>query len=115
MSDAQMSDADSLLMDTPPKAKKTAAPKRAGSKPLADVENESYGGDAPSEGQSKNGDASEKYQKVSRAAVASTLSRLNANANHHHSLPNSNISSNVPIHISVRPNAPPSKCGFTTQ
>ena len=70
MSDTQMSDADSLLMDSPPKAKKTAAPKRAGSKPLADVENESHGGDAPSEGQSKNGDASEKYQKVSRVAIA---------------------------------------------
>jgi hypothetical protein len=108
-----MSDADSLLMDTPPKAKKTAAPKRAGSKPLADVENESHGGDVPSE--SKNGDASEKYQKVSRAAVASTISRPSADSNYHHSLPNLNISSNVPIHTSVRPNVPPSKCGFTTQ
>ena len=41
MSDIQMSDVDSLLSHTPPKAKKAAAPKRAGSKPLADVENES--------------------------------------------------------------------------
>lgn len=57
-----MSDDDSLSQ-TPPKAKKAAAPKRAASKPLADVENESFGGDAPSD--SKNGNASEKYQKVS--------------------------------------------------
>lgn len=61
MSDIQMSDNDSLSQ-TPPKAKKTAAPKRAGSKPLGDVENESHGGDAAADG-GKN--ASDKYQKVS--------------------------------------------------
>lgn len=67
-SDAHMSDDDgddSLLSHTPPKAKKASAPKRAGSKPLADVENESFGGDGASEGASKNANASEKYQKVS--------------------------------------------------
>ena len=64
VSDAQMSDNDSLLSHTPPMAKKAAAPKRAGSKPLADVENESFGGDAPSEAPGKNGNASVKYQKV---------------------------------------------------
>jgi len=57
-----MSDNDSLLSHTPPKAKKTAAPKRAGSKPLADVENESYpeGGTA-----APSGSNADKYQKVS--------------------------------------------------
>lgn len=68
MSDIQMSDVDSLLSHTPPKAKKTAAPKRASSKPLADVENESHGGDAAADSASKSGNASEKYQKVSCAA-----------------------------------------------
>lgn len=57
-----MSDDDSLSQ-TPPKAKKATATKRAASKPLADVENESFGGDAASD--SKNGNASQKYQKVS--------------------------------------------------
>lgn len=70
MSDAHMSgddddDGDSLLSHTPPKAKKASAPKRAGSKPLADVENESFGGEGASEAAGKNGNASEKYQKVS--------------------------------------------------
>ncbi|KAJ5231890.1 DNA topoisomerase II eukaryotic-type [Penicillium citrinum] len=63
MSDVQMSDNDSLLSHTPPKAKKTAAPKRAGSKPLADVENESYpegGAAAPS------GSNADKYQKLTQ-------------------------------------------------
>ncbi|KAJ5174226.1 DNA topoisomerase 2 [Penicillium canariense] len=67
MSDVQMSaDEDSLLSHTPPKAKKTAAPKRAGSKPLADVENESFGGDASSETPKEKGNASEKYQKLTQ-------------------------------------------------
>lgn len=66
MSDVQMSDDDdSQLSHTPPKAKKASAAKRAGSKPLADVENESFGGEGASEAPSKNGNASEKYQKVS--------------------------------------------------
>ncbi|KAJ5679904.1 DNA topoisomerase II eukaryotic-type [Penicillium macrosclerotiorum] len=66
MSDIQMSDNDSLLSHTPPKAKKTAAIKRAGSKPLADVENESFGGDGASEASKSNGNASEKYQKLTQ-------------------------------------------------
>ncbi|KAJ5379735.1 DNA topoisomerase 2 [Penicillium cataractarum] len=68
MSDAHMSDddADSLLSQTPPKAKKAAAPKRAGSKPLADVENESFGGDGTSEPPKEKGSASEKYQKLTQ-------------------------------------------------
>ncbi|CAI7573297.1 unnamed protein product [Penicillium glandicola] len=65
-SDIQMSDSDSLLSHTPPKAKKMAAPKRAGSKPLADVENESHGGDAAADSESKSGNASEKYQKLTQ-------------------------------------------------
>lgn len=59
-----MSDNDSLSQ-TPPKAKKAAAPKRAASKPLADVENESHGGDTPAEDGGKSGNAADKYQKVS--------------------------------------------------
>ncbi|KAJ5190194.1 DNA topoisomerase II eukaryotic-type [Penicillium cinerascens] len=71
MSDAHMSDdddddGDSLLSHTPPKAKKASAPKRAGSKPLADVENESFGGEGVSEAAGKNGNASEKYQKLTQ-------------------------------------------------
>ncbi|KAJ5730374.1 DNA topoisomerase II eukaryotic-type [Penicillium malachiteum] len=62
-SDIQISDDDSILSHTPPKAKKGAAAKRAPSKPLADVENESYG-DASSD--AKNGDASQRYQKLSQ-------------------------------------------------
>lgn len=61
LSGSQMSDNDSLS-HTPPKAKKTAAPKRAGSKPLGDVENESHGGQASAEGDGAN--TSDKYQKV---------------------------------------------------
>jgi DNA topoisomerase-2 len=64
-----MSDNDSLSI-TPPKAKKTAAPKRAGSKPLADVENESHGGDVPIDGAGKN--TSDKYQKVSYLCLHDT-------------------------------------------
>lgn len=67
MSDIHMSDDGSVLSHTPPKAKQASGPKRAGSKPLADVKNESSGGDAPSETPGKNGNASEKYQKVSYA------------------------------------------------
>ncbi|EKV07062.1 DNA topoisomerase 2 [Penicillium digitatum] len=64
VSDIQMSDDDSLLSHTPPKTKKTAVSKRAGSKPLADVENESHGGDAAAD--SKTGNASDKYQKLTQ-------------------------------------------------
>jgi DNA topoisomerase-2 len=61
-----MSDDDSSLSQTPPKkVKKAPASKKGGSKPLADVENESFGGDVGDQpAQSTN--ASEKYQKVSR-------------------------------------------------
>lgn len=69
MSDIKMSDDDSLLSHTPPKAKKTAAPKRAGSKPLGDLENESHGGDAATDSTSKTGNASDKYQKVSFSSL----------------------------------------------
>ena len=75
VSDAHMSDDDnSLLSHTPPKAKKAAAPKRAGSKPLGDVENESFVGDGASEAPGKNDNASDKYQKVSRS-IEQTCSR----------------------------------------
>jgi DNA topoisomerase-2 len=69
ISDVHMSDGDgdSLLSQTPPKAKKAAAPKRAGSKPLADVENESFGGDASLDIPEEKGGVSEKYRKVSCA------------------------------------------------
>lgn len=54
-------DDDASLSHTPPqKAKKAPAPKKSGSKPLADVENESAGNDGP-----KDSNVSEKYQKVS--------------------------------------------------
>lgn len=83
MSDVHMSDddADSLLSQTPPKAKKAAATKRAGSKPLADVENESFGGDATSEAPKEKGSASEKYQKVSCARDGILLQDFVANDN----------------------------------
>lgn len=61
LSEPQISDNDSLS-HTPPKSKKTTAPKRAGSKPLADVENESHGGQASAGGDGAN--TSDKYQKV---------------------------------------------------
>ncbi|KAJ5292310.1 ubiquitin-conjugating enzyme E2 15 [Penicillium atrosanguineum] len=67
VSDVHMSDDDnSLLSHTPPKAKKAAAPKRAGSKPLGDVENESFAGEVVSEAQGKDGNASDKYQKLTQ-------------------------------------------------
>ncbi|OKO90321.1 DNA topoisomerase 2 [Penicillium subrubescens] len=68
VSDVHMSDddADSLLSQTPPKAKKAAAPKRAGSKqPLADVENESFGGDAAGEAP-EEGSVADKYRKLTQ-------------------------------------------------
>ena len=68
VSDAQISDNDESLSQTPPKAKKAPGAKRAGSKPLADVENESFGGDAADD--SKSGNAADKYQKVSPSLVA---------------------------------------------
>lgn len=56
-----MSD-DESLSHTPPKAKKPAATKRAGSKPLADVENESHADGGPS---APTGNSGDKYQRVS--------------------------------------------------
>ncbi|KAI9040564.1 DNA topoisomerase 2 [Aspergillus affinis] len=61
----KMSDNDSALSHTPPKkAKKGPVAKRAGSKPLADVENESFTGEGAEE-PSKETNASERYQKLS--------------------------------------------------
>ncbi|OJJ49061.1 hypothetical protein ASPZODRAFT_60711 [Penicilliopsis zonata CBS 506.65] len=60
-----MSDGDSVMSSTPPKKTKgTAAPKKAGSKPLADVENESFGVDGTEE--AGTGKASDKYQKLTQ-------------------------------------------------
>lgn len=119
-SDVQMSDDDdSLLSHTPPKAKKAAAPKKAGTKPLADVENESFGGDAA--GESKSGSAGEKYQKVStpteirpRDFAQRKKDRSIVKANLLvSSLPNSSTSSSVLIPTSVPSKPPPRPCGCT--
>ncbi|KAI4908266.1 DNA topoisomerase 2 [Alternaria incomplexa] len=61
-----VNDDDSLLDDTPPKAKKAAAPKKSSGKPLADIANESFGGDADDVPISapKKGGASSKYQML---------------------------------------------------
>jgi DNA topoisomerase-2 len=68
--DMGMSDDDSSLSQTPPKkVKKAPASKKGGSKPLADVENESFGGDVGDQ-PAKSTNASEKYQKVSAADFA---------------------------------------------
>ncbi|KAJ5814553.1 DNA topoisomerase II eukaryotic-type [Penicillium riverlandense] len=65
VSDVQISDdeADSLLSHTPPKKAQTApaAKKGGGSKPLADLENESFG-----DGAADNKNASDKYQKLTQ-------------------------------------------------
>lgn len=115
MSDIQMSDADSLLSHTPPKAKKTAAPKRAGSKPLADVENESHGGDTAADSASKSVNASDKYQKVSPLQLLTwyNFGRILISILKRSS-PNLNTLSNVPIPTLDPPNAPRSRCGCTT-
>ncbi|KKK13485.1 DNA topoisomerase 2 [Aspergillus rambellii] len=58
-------DDDSVLSHTPPqKVKKAAASKKGGSKPLADVENESFSVDGTEE-PSKEVNVSEKYEKLS--------------------------------------------------
>lgn len=67
MSDGGLDDDDDFddasLTHTPPKkTKKAPAPKKSGSQPLADVENESVGNDGQ-----KDSNVSEKYQKVSDA------------------------------------------------
>lgn len=60
---------ESLLADTPPKAKKAPAPKKPSNKPLADIANDSFGGDGDDEpaAKPKKGGASSKYQMVSIA------------------------------------------------
>ncbi|USP81432.1 type II DNA topoisomerase [Curvularia clavata] len=59
-------DDESLLADTPPKAKKPSAPKKPSGKPLADIENESFGGDGDDKPAAKPKDkgASSKYQML---------------------------------------------------
>ncbi|KAB8264230.1 DNA topoisomerase [Aspergillus pseudonomiae] len=66
MSDGdQLDDDDSVLSHTPPKkAKKAPAAKKGGSKPLADVENESFTNDA--DAGPKDSNVSEKYQKLTQ-------------------------------------------------
>lgn len=67
---------ESLLADTPPKAKKPAAPKKSSGKPLADIANESFGldgtEDAPpsAKGKKAAGGASTKYQMVGECLSA---------------------------------------------
>lgn len=72
-SDDDHDDDDSAMSQTPPKkAKKAPAAKKGGSKPLADVENESsFGNEGASEGP-KDTNVSEKYQKVSGIYSVST-------------------------------------------
>ncbi|KAF5853012.1 hypothetical protein GGP41_001553 [Bipolaris sorokiniana] len=57
---------ESLLADTPPKAKKAPAPKKPSNKPLADIANDSFGGDGDDEpaAKPKKGGASSKYQML---------------------------------------------------
>jgi DNA topoisomerase-2 len=74
MEDPIDNDDESLLADTPPKAKKSAAPKKTSGKPLADIANESFGMDGAEEalpsakGKKAAGGASSKYQMVCRLA-----------------------------------------------
>ncbi|KAF3048543.1 DNA topoisomerase 2 [Didymella keratinophila] len=71
MEDPVEDDDESLLADTPPKAKKAAAPKKTSGKPLADIANESFGMDGAEEappsakGKKAAGGASSKYQMLS--------------------------------------------------
>jgi DNA topoisomerase-2 len=67
-------DDESLLADTP-KPKKAPAPKKASGKPLADIENESFGMDGSDDvpaakGKKGAGGASSKYQMVSVPIVS---------------------------------------------
>ena len=66
LDDAPVDNDESLLADTPPKAKKAAAPKKSSGKPLADIANESFGadGDDAPAAKPKKGGASSKYQMV---------------------------------------------------
>jgi DNA topoisomerase-2 len=58
-----LDDDESLLQDTPPKQKKAPAPKKTSGKPLADIDNESFGMEAAAL-KKAGGDASSKYQMV---------------------------------------------------
>ncbi|KNG44874.1 type II DNA topoisomerase [Stemphylium lycopersici] len=66
LDDAPVDNDESLLADTPPKAKKAVAPKKSSGKPLADVANESFGadGDDAPAAKPKKGGASSKYQML---------------------------------------------------
>lgn len=74
MGDPIDNDDESLLADTPPKAKKTAGAKKSSGKPLADIANESFGMDGVEEappsakGKKAAGGASTKYQMVGKLA-----------------------------------------------
>jgi DNA topoisomerase-2 len=67
MDEDPLDDDEELLKDTPPKAKKAPAAKKSSGKPLADIANESFGGDGEDVPISapKKGGASSKYQMVS--------------------------------------------------
>jgi DNA topoisomerase-2 len=54
---------ESLLQDTPPKQKKAPAPKKTSGKPLADIDNDSFGMEAAAL-KKAGGGASSKYQMV---------------------------------------------------
>ncbi|KAL1801636.1 hypothetical protein ACET3X_001978 [Alternaria dauci] len=66
MDEDPLDDDEELLKDTPPKAKKAPAAKKSSGKPLADVANESFGGDGEDVPISapKKGGASSKYQML---------------------------------------------------
>jgi DNA topoisomerase-2 len=65
MGDAPLNDDESLLADTPPKAKKAPAPKKAAGKPLEDIVNESFGTEELAKAKKAAGGASAKFQMVS--------------------------------------------------
>jgi len=65
---------ESLLKDTPPKSKKAPGPKKSSGKPLADIANESFGGDDDDVpiSKPKKGGASSKYQMVGSEVLSTT-------------------------------------------
>jgi DNA topoisomerase-2 len=71
-------DHDSVLSQTPPKkTQKTATAKKAGAKPLADIENESFTMEGSVEPSKEEGKASDKYKMVRQ-----NLKMLDSCANH---------------------------------
>lgn len=68
MDEDPLDDDESLLADTPPKQKKAPAPKKTSGKPLADIENESFGMEEMA-GKKAAGGASSKYQMVSASSI----------------------------------------------